>query len=807
MNYEDFLARKSPADTSSGLKTIPELGPNLKPFQRVITEWALKRGRAAIFEDTGLGKAQPAGTSVLTPSGWKLFNDIRVGDYVVGSSGYPTIVNGVYPQGYRDTYRISFSDGCSVLCDIEHLWNVQNKTQKYRKQGYKTLSTKQIMENSLTEQEGWRNFIPIVNTVQFFPHKLPIDPYLLGVLIGDGSLTSGSPMISSADDEILEEISKLLPDKLSLKWSSQYDWRISGESKNNQWTPNELTVSLRELKLWGTKSETKFIPDDYKFSSVSDREAILQGILDTDGHVRADNNIEYCTVSEQLAKDVQFIIQSLGGLARIRTKKTTGQLAYRMSVQLPYGIKPFRLNRKSNVYKDREKYQPTRAIVSIENTNVKDFMICISVEAEDQLYVTTGCVVTHNTLQQLEWARAVTNYTQGRTLILTPLAVAEQTVQEAVKFGIEGVSYASSSNLANDDITITNYDRLHRFDTDEFVAIVLDESSIIKSHDSKTRIALIEAFKNTPYKLCLSATPAPNDYTELGNHAEFLNVMSEKEMLSMFFVHDGSVRAKADGNGEWRLKRHAQKDFWKWLASWSVVIRSPEDLGFDEPGYRLPPLHHHQITVQAEYKPTAGFLFPMEARTMSERISVRRESIDARITAAADIVRRQPDEPWLIWCNLNAEADAITEALENIGAVQVAGRHDNDYKKRNLLGFTKGTPRILVSKVRIAGFGMNFQHCSNMLFLGLNDSFEQLYQAKRRSWRFGQTRPVNVYMIASELEGAVVANLERKEHDHERMMSAMAEHMRELTRSEVLGGRRATSSYNPSLNMEIPAWL
>lgn len=411
------------------------------------------------------------------------------------------------------------------------------------------------------------------------------------------------------------------------------------------------------------------------------------------------------------------------------------------------------------------------------------------------------------TIQQLEWARVITNNTQGRTLILTPLAVAEQTVQEAVKFGIGGVSYASSESLANTDIIITNYDRIHRFDPDNFSAIVLDESSIIKSHDSKTRATLIEAFRNTPYKLCLSATPAPNDYTELGNHSEFLNVMTEKEMLSMFFVHDGSVRAKADGNGEWRLKRHAKQDFWKWLASWAVVIRSPSDLGFDEPGYALPPLHHHQITVQAEYKPSGGFLFPMEAHTMSERISVRRDSIDSRITAAADVVRRDPHKPWLIWCNLNAEADAITEALSPYGAVQVAGSHDNDYKRRNLLGFCKGTPRILVSKVRIAGFGMNFQHCSDMIFLGLNDSFEQLYQAKRRCWRFGQTKPVNVYLISSELEGAVVSNLERKEREHEAMMSAMAEHMRDLVQAEVLGGRRASAAYEPEMQMEVPSWL
>lgn len=407
------------------------------------------------------------------------------------------------------------------------------------------------------------------------------------------------------------------------------------------------------------------------------------------------------------------------------------------------------------------------------------------------------------TLQQLVWARAVADHVQGKALILTPLAVAEQTVQEAAKFGIVDVSYASAGRLANTDIIVTNYERLHRFDPAEYAAIVLDESSIIKSHDSKTRASLIEAFRDTPWKLACTATPAPNDYTELGNHAEFLGVMTEKEMLAMFFVHDGSVRAH--GNQEWRLKRHAEQDFWRWLSSWAVVIRSPEDLGFEEPGYRLPPIHHHQVVVQAEYKPTGGYLFPMEARTMSERLSVRRDSIDARVTRAADIVNAEPGKPWLVWCNLNAEADALIEAIS--GAVQVAGSDDPDLKKRRLLGFCRGEPRVLVTKPKIGGWGMNWQHCADMVFIGLNDSFEQLYQAKRRCWRFGQTKPVNVYLIASELEGAVVANVERKEREFEAMSAAMAEHTRELIRNEVLGGRRATSSYLPSKTMEVPSWM
>ena len=408
------------------------------------------------------------------------------------------------------------------------------------------------------------------------------------------------------------------------------------------------------------------------------------------------------------------------------------------------------------------------------------------------------------TLQQLEWARIVSEHEQAPILGLTPLAVAEQTVAEAAKFGIDGVTYAWSQGSMQSNITITNYDRLHLFDPSIFAGVFLDESSIIKSHDSKTRATMIETFRDTPWKLCCSATPAPNDYTELGNHAEFLNVMTEKEMLSMFFVHDGSVRAHA-GASEWRLKRHAEQDFWRWLSSWAAVIRSPADLGFDEPGYVLPRLIHHQLNVEVEYKPQGGMLFPMEARTMSERLSVRRDSIDARVTRAADIVNKEPDKSWVVWAQLNKEADALVNAIP--GSVQVAGSDDPFEKKRRLLGFCRRDPRVLVTKPKIGGWGMNWQHCSRMVFVGLNDSFEQLYQAKRRCWRYGQTEPVHVYMIASELEGAVVANLERKEREFEDMQANMAIHMRDLVRAEVLGERRVTGAYAPSVKMEKPGWL
>jgi len=417
------------------------------------------------------------------------------------------------------------------------------------------------------------------------------------------------------------------------------------------------------------------------------------------------------------------------------------------------------------------------------------------------------------TLQQLSWASAMADHTGKQVIILTPLAVAQQTVQEAVKFGIDGVSYAADKSHANTRIIVTNYDRVEKFDMGKFGAVVLDESSIIKSHDSKTRAILTELCNAIPYRLCCTATPAPNDYVELGNHAEFLGVLSAKEMLATWFIHDGSIRATNVSNhgskpiADWRLKRHAERDFWLWISTWAVVMRHPRDIGYDEPGYDLPPLRKHQITVPVEYKANidTGMLFPTEANTLQEQRQASRSSIAARVDAAAKIVNADPDRPWLIWCQLNDEAAMIKDVLGN--AVNVQGSDDANVKARHLLGFANGDIRYLVSKPSIAGFGMNFQVCNAMIFLGLNNSFEQLYQAVRRCWRFGQTKPVDVYMIAAETEGAVVANLDAKEQAADYMLAQMAEHMKDLTKRSLRQGASRNGPVAHKKTMEVPAWL
>lgn len=395
---------------------------------------------------------------------------------------------------------------------------------------------------------------------------------------------------------------------------------------------------------------------------------------------------------------------------------------------------------------------------------------------------------------ELAWADAVHRVTGKNILHLAPLAVSAQLVREAEKFGISA-RQATSQAECGCGITITNYQKLDRFDLSLFGGVILDESSILKSTDGHYRTELIRQCADIPFRLAATATPAPNDFMELGNHAEFLGVMSYTDMLATFFTHDNGDTQK------WRLKGHAENDFWRWMASWAVMIRKPSDLGYDDGAYDLPELRQVHHTVDAGSNSFDLLCSP--ATTLQERIRARRESVSDRVAHAARIT--PSDRPFVWWCNLNAESEALAKAIP--GAVEVRGSDSEADKERKLLDFSEGRIRVLVTKPSICGFGMNWQHCADTGFVGLNDSFEQIYQAVRRFWRFGQTKAVTVHFIAAETEGAVVANLRRKEADADRMAAAMVLHMADLSTREVRGQVRDRPDYNPQQPMIIPSWL
>lgn len=395
------------------------------------------------------------------------------------------------------------------------------------------------------------------------------------------------------------------------------------------------------------------------------------------------------------------------------------------------------------------------------------------------------------TLMQLEWAHQICLHNPGdcKVLILAPLAVSSQTVREGEKFGIE-VTICESQADVKPGINITNYEKLDKFIAKEFIGIVLDESSILKSFTGKVRTSIIDNFANVPYKLACTATPAPNDYMELGNHSEFLGVMTRGEMLAMFFVHDGGQTSK------WRLKGHAESIFWQWMASWAVFIDNPINLGYETTDYDLPDLHINEIIVDGDEPIT-------DTLTLTERRNARKDSLELRCQKAAEIINNS-DEQFIVWCDLNIEQDRLAELIKD--NVSVQGSTSNKLKIERELTWREGKVQTLISKPLVYGYGMNWQHCHNIVFTGLSDSYEQYYQALRRCWRFGQEETVNVYIIISAKEGCVKENIERKDFQFKNMQDEMIKLTKEITKKELKKTCRISTPYEPNTEMKLPAW-
>lgn len=394
---------------------------------------------------------------------------------------------------------------------------------------------------------------------------------------------------------------------------------------------------------------------------------------------------------------------------------------------------------------------------------------------------------------ELEWARHVAAATHAPVLILTPLAVAHQFVDEGRKLGV-AVAYATEGCPGREHwgegVWVANYERLHLLAgmLPGLGGVVLDESSILKAYDGSTCMRIIESFAHVRFRLAGTATPSPNDVTELGNHAAFLGVMTRAEMLATYFVHDGG------DTSEWRLKGHAREPFWSWVRSWAVALSKPSDLGFSDEGYDLPPLNlvEHVIDVDAELSRKAGVLFAFEASDLSSQREVRRMTLDERVRRAAAIVATNSLRRWVVWCELNDESKALTAAIP--GAVEVTGSDSPESKEQAVLDFVAGKTRVLVSKPRILGFGVNLQCCSDTVFAGADYSYEKFHQTVRRFWRFGQHHQVDAHLISTSADQRVAASLEAKRLAHQAMVAALVASTREekLTRLSHAEGTTAT---------------
>lgn len=377
------------------------------------------------------------------------------------------------------------------------------------------------------------------------------------------------------------------------------------------------------------------------------------------------------------------------------------------------------------------------------------------------------------TIQQLEWANQVNKHTGKPVLVLAPLSVSLQTIDEGKKFGITVVKY----NGSDFPIQISNYEQLDNIDCSIFGGIVLDESSILKSFDGSTKKKIIESFKHTPYKLACTATPSPNDPMELGNHAEFLDAMSYNEMLAMFFVHDGGDTSK------WRLKGHATETFYKFVGSWAVMFSKPSEIGFSAEGYNLPALNYIEEQIETP-KRNNGKLFNDNAVNATNFNQELRDTMDLRLQKVVEIVNSKPNEPFIIWIKQNQEGDKLKKLIPE--AIEVKGSDSDEWKENKLLGFAKGEFRILITKTKIASFGMNYQNCNNQIFASLDFSFEGLYQAIRRCYRFGQEKEVNVYLITTDTMSNVRQSIDDKQKKFDEMQDIMSKTINEHLNDEYL---------------------
>ena len=405
------------------------------------------------------------------------------------------------------------------------------------------------------------------------------------------------------------------------------------------------------------------------------------------------------------------------------------------------------------------------------------------------LFMDTGL---GKTICQLEFANQIINRYGGKILILAPLAVSRQTASEGSKFGYT-VNVCKNSDDVKDGINIANYERLHLFNADDFIGVILDESSIIKHFQGKICTNIIESFRFTKFKLCCTATPSPNDYQELGTHSEFLNIMSRQEMLATFFVNDAK-------DTHWRLKRHAESMFWKWLAKWAMMIKNPADIGYCGDSYILP-----ELTITTEFVKSPKLknsLIAKRAKTLTERINARHMCLDNKVQKIKSMLSELDN--CLIFVDYNDEGDAISSAC---GIPQVKGSDSTEYKEMLLLDFANGKIQYLVSKPSIAGFGLNFQSCNNIIFCGLSDSYERFYQSIRRCYRFGQTKPVNVFIVLGSAELNILNNVKNKELLHNKMSDNMIKNVSAILKAEINNNFINYDDYSPDNLVIIPDWL
>lgn len=764
-----------------------------RPFQHAGVQFGILNGNHLNADEMGTGKAQPLDAKILTPRGWTTMGKLKVGDRVVGSDGCETFVEAIYPQGVKDIYRITFKDGSYTECCEEHLWAVNTTTRRFRNNPHIIKQLKDLQNDLFFDNGNAKYFIPMVSPVKFDLTYIPLDPYFLGLLIGDGSLTLNTPAITSADDEILDAIRDCLPDGIRLIRSGTYGYNISGERPK----ANPITESLRLLGLMGKSAYDKFIPDSYKYNTVSIRVSLLQGLMDTDGSI-SKNHMEYSTSSEQLAKDVQEIVESLGGKAVMTTRipsfkykneKRFGAQSWRLHISLPNDIQPFRLKRKIANWEPKTKYIPARPIVSIEHVGQKEAQ-CIRVSASDHLYVTDRFVVTHNTFQSIALTYHLECYP---ALVICPASLKynwRNEIQMTIPNASVSVYEKGDPNLATDWLII-NYDmvtkKLEHLLSRQWGHLICDEAHKLKNPKASWSKSVLEiSQKSTKRVTLLTGTPLMNKPDDMIMPLRIINKLnSHFKNITNFQNRYCNMTSKTYGKKTYRVSGEPTNltELNQHLRNGIMIRRLKRDVLKE-----LPPMTrsiiHLKIDNRAEYEKAERdivsyvrefaandkrFLESIKDLPPDEKEKARRDHANDKAykAARAEILVQinhlrqiaakgklsqvkkwveeflESGEKLIIFGYYQSVVEEFGKAFD---APMIYGSVDAKKRQEYVEAFQNDSEaRLLVLNMDSGGVGLTLTAASNSVFVELNWNPARITQAEARISRMGQMFPQTIY--------------------------------------------------------------
>jgi superfamily II DNA or RNA helicase len=754
--YESFLKSKALAHEAQGLEP-QEPHPSLFDFQRDIVMWALRRGRACIFADCGMGKSRMQ---------------------IEWAAQIPGDVLIVAPLNVAQQ---TISEGKAIGREI-----------RYCRKDSEIQAGLTIINYEMLEKIDVSRFSGVVLDECFAPGTM-IECFNNGVAyykdiryIRENEKiknASGIDTVKECHRRKVEKAVKITFCGKSVICSENHPWFTQ-----NGWTPAWMV--RKTDRLLETREAMRMVQGDVRSEKCNGgQEAFLREILLSEMAYEQrgfqGSDLHSRTTSQDYSKNKG--VAQFGSPQSRRESETTSCIESDEQSRVSQESEPrIEINgpQTFRTWRKREGHD-VAAIAAIGGTT--EWM------GERVCLVTGAAQGRLSNLLQARFSQPETKdqYRDRWGVSSFPQGDRREEGCDAGFVRVESVQILERGNPELEQFSDANGDiyfydiGLKRHPSFSIEGVLVHNSSIIKAQDSKTRNLVLEMFAKTPYRLACTATPSPNDHMELGNHAEFVGAMSRTEMLSMFFVHDGGETQK------WRLKGHAEKEFWRWVCTWAVMIRKPSDLGYEDGAFKLPPLNMIEHVVQNNGTPLDGNLFAMPALTLQERRGARSASLNERVALAASLAK-ESDQQWFFWCNLNSESEALTKA---IGAREVRGSTTMEERQEVIDGFLSGKIRHVVSKASIFGFGLNLQACHNTACVGLSDSYEELYQLLRRFWRFGQTQPVNAHIIISDMEGAVLKNIKRKEKDADKMAQEMVRHMSKINQAEIKGTVRTVNTY------------